>query len=86
MLSYTRNEYSIALKDPGHSNYSDRKLMSRKMWGGGGGEGRLITYIQMCLSFHACEISIKQGMGTSKQIVLGIEGGFNMLIKKNNFH
>ena len=55
--------------------------MSRKVWGGGG----LITYIQMCLSFHACEISIK-GMGTSKEVVLGIEGGFDMLIKKDDFH
>ena len=82
MLSCSRNEYSIVLKDPGHSNYSDRKLISRKVWGGGG----LITYIQMCLCFHACEISIKQGMGTSKEIVLGIEGGFDLLIKKNDFH
>ena len=27
-----------------------------------------------------------KGMGSLKEIVLGIEGGFDMLIKKNDFH
>ena len=83
MLRCSRNEYSIALKDSGHSKYSDRNLMSRKVWGGGGG---LITCIQMCLSFHACKYQSNKGMGISKEVVLGIEGGFDMLIKKNDFH
>ena len=27
-----------------------------------------------------------KGMGISKEVGLGIEGGFDMLIKKNDFH